>query len=87
MPATGGTVTGAVVETIDASSYTYVRVRTATGDIWAAGPQTKVTVGTQITVPLSMPMPNFHSSTLNRTFPTVYFMSQFTKGGEMPSPK
>jgi hypothetical protein len=84
-PAVGETATGAVVETMDASSYTYARVKTATGEIWAAGPQTKVTVGERITVPLRMPMTEFHSSTLNRTFPKVYFMSRFTKEGEMPA--
>ena len=30
------TVTGTVLETMDASNYTYVRVKTDAGDVWAA---------------------------------------------------
>ena len=71
----GATASGTVVETMDASTYTYVRVKTATGDIWAASAQFKVKVGDKVVVPLSMPMQDFHSSTLNRTFPLIYFTS------------
>lgn len=80
----GATATGTVVETMDASSYTYVQVKTPTETVWAAGPQTKVAVGDKVTIPLVMPMANFHSSTLNRTFPTIYFTSRIFKEGELP---
>jgi hypothetical protein len=86
--ATGATASGTVVETMDASSYTYVRVKTATGDIWAASAQFKVKVGDKVTVPLNMPMQNFHSGTLNRTFPLVYFASRIElEGGAGTAPK
>ena len=81
----GGIATGTVVETMDASAYTYVRVKTATGEIWAAGSQTKITVGEKVSVPLNMPMQNFHSSTLNRTFPSIYFTTRIFKEGELPA--
>ena len=79
--ATGNTASGTVLETMDASSYTYVRVKTATGDIWAAATQFKVKVGDKVVVPLNMPMQNFHSGTLNRTFPVVYFASHIEHEG------
>lgn len=81
----GGVASGTVVETMDASNYTYVRVTTPSGEIWAAATQTKIAVGDKVIVPLTMPMQNFHSATLNRTFPTIYFTSRFLKEGELPA--
>jgi hypothetical protein len=75
MPAAAPTATGTVEESMDASSYTYVRVKTAQGDIWAAATQFKVAKGDQVVVPLNMPMQNFESKTLHRTFPMIYFAS------------
>ncbi len=76
------TVTGEVLETMDASSYTYMRVKTAKGEIWAATSKTKVSVGDQITVPLESEMRDFHSPSLNRDFPVIYFVTQVSKAGE-----
>jgi len=74
---------GPVAETMDASSYTYVRIKTDKGDIWAAGPMTPIKVGEKVSLTLDMPMADFHSSTLNRTFPTIYFTSHIFKEGEL----
>jgi hypothetical protein len=76
------TVTGTVRETMDAASYTYVRVGTDKGDVWAAAPQFAVKVGERVVVPLEMPMQNFHSQSLNRDFPLIYFVSQVRREGE-----
>ena len=65
------TVTGPVLETMNASSYTYVRVKTDAGDVWAASSEFKVAVGDRITVALEMPMENFHSESLKRDFPLM----------------
>lgn len=81
----GQTVTGPVLETVDAAPYTYVRVRTPTGEIWAAAPQFPIKVGDRVVVPLEMPMKDFHSQTLNRRFPLVYFASQIGREGEAGS--
>jgi Aspartyl/asparaginyl-tRNA synthetases len=78
----GDTVTGAVLETMDAASYTYVRVGSDKGDVWAAAPQFPVKVGERVTVPLEMPMKNFHSQSLNRDFPVIYFVSRISREGE-----
>lgn len=72
---------GTVVETMDAATYTYVRVKTSTGDIWAATGQFKVAVGDKVSVPLEMPMENFQSNTLKRTFPVIYFASHIDRSG------
>jgi hypothetical protein len=87
-PADGSvqTITGPVLETMDASTYTYVRVKTDKGDVWAATAQFKVAVGDRVVVPLETPMQNFASKTLNRTFPLIYFTSRITKEGESPAP-
>jgi hypothetical protein len=76
------TVTGTVLETMDASNYTYVRVKTDAGDVWAASGTFKVAVGDRITLALEMPMENFHSQTLNRDFPVIYFTTHIGKEGE-----
>jgi hypothetical protein len=76
------TVTGPVVETMDASNYTYVRVKTAGGDVWAASAKFKVAVGERVVVSLEQPMQNFHSQTLNRDFPLIYFTSGIAREGE-----
>ncbi len=79
------TVTGTVAETMDASNYTYVRVKTGSREIWAASSRFRVKVGDKVTVPLESPMENFHSKTLNRDFPLIYFASGITREGD-PAP-
>ena len=85
-PAAGPTATGTVVETMNAANYTYVRVNTDDGEIWAAANRFDVAVGDVVTVPLEMPMQDFHSDTLDRTFPMVYFASHILRDGETPQP-
>jgi hypothetical protein len=80
------TVTGTVVETMDAANYTYVRVKLNTGDVWAATSQFKVAVGDRVVVPLEMPMSNFRSKTLNRDFPLIYFVGRIAREGESVQP-
>ena len=80
------TATGTVLETFDAATYTYVRVKSASGDFWAATGTFKVAVGDRVVVPLEMPMENFHSQTLNRDFPLIYFTSRIGREGD-PAPE
>lgn len=70
---TGGT-SGTVIETMDAAGYTYVQVDSGTEKIWAAAPAFTVAVGDSVVVPDGMPMNNYHSKTLDRDFPVVYFV-------------
>ena len=76
------TVTGPVIETMNAANYTYVRVKTDTGDVWAASGEFKVAVGDRVTLALEMPMENFRSQTLKRDFPLIYFTTRIAPEGE-----
>lgn len=79
-------MSGKVVETMDAGSYTYVQVDTGEAKIWAAGPKFKVAVGDTVTVPEGMAMRNFSSKSLNRTFDVISFADQITvAGGKAPA--
>lgn len=80
-PAAGQVFSGTVVETTNAAGYTYVRVKTDTGDIWAASMQFPVAVGDRVVVPAETPMRNFHSPSLNRDFPLIYFASRIGREG------
>lgn len=73
--------TGTVVETMNAAGYTYVQVDTGSEKFWAAAPEFKVTVGESVAVPEGMPMPNYHSKTLDRDFDLVYFVPAVMVGG------
>jgi hypothetical protein len=73
--------TGKVLETMDASGYTYIQVDTGSETFWAAAPQFAVKAGDDVVVPEGMPMENFPSKTLNRTFDMVYFVPSVLVGG------
>ena len=75
-------MTGTVEETMDAASYTYVRVNTGSDEFWAATGRFEVEVGDRVTVPLDTPMENFHSEALNRDFPVIYFATSILREGE-----
>jgi hypothetical protein len=74
-PPQSGRIVGTVISSMDASNYTYVEVDTGSERVWAAGPQTPVTVGETVSLSNAMPMPNFHSKSLDRTFDQLYFVS------------
>jgi len=76
--------TGEITETMDSGGYTYIQLDTGTEKIWAAATQTKVAVGQRVSVPQGMLMQDFQSTTLNRTFPEIYFVSGFYPEGQMP---
>jgi len=64
---------GEVVETMDAAGYTYLRLRGARGELWAAVRQAKVAKGDIVTVAAQMTMKEFESASLNRKFDLVVF--------------
>lgn len=66
-------IRGKVLETMDAGGYTYLKLRTATGDVWAAVRRASVTKGQQVTVYKAQAQKNFRSRSLKRTFPVIYF--------------
>jgi len=77
-PASGGRTAeppleGTVLETMDASNYTYVRLDTAEGEVWAAVPKTTMAVGQQVAIRNPMFMDGFESEALGRRFDTIVF--------------
>ena len=68
---------GKVTETIDAPGYTYAEVDTGKEKVWAAGPKTPLKVGDMVAFSTKMPMENFHSSSMDRDFPLIYFIDSF----------
>ena len=74
-PAELTTIAGTVLETVDAGAYTYVRLKIASGEVWAAVNQTTVRPGAEITIGNAMWMENFESKTLNRKFDRILFGS------------
>ena len=78
------TVSGTVLETMDAAEYTYMRLKTATGETWAAINKTKIAKGDSVTVTNAMVMDGFQSKTLNRTFDHILFGVLATPGAAAP---
>lgn len=66
-------IRGTVLETMDAAGYTYLKLKTAEGETWAAVNESKVAVGDEVTVLQPMTMDGFESKTLNRTFDRIVF--------------
>ena len=76
--------TGKVIETTNTSDYTYALIDTGTEKKWAAAPRFQVKVGDTASVTAGMPMPKYHSKTLNRDFDVVYFTDRVSVNGGQP---
>lgn len=76
-----GGLSGVAAEVLGSGGYTYVRVQTPDGrDLWAAGPETPVTVGQKVVLVGGMVMKDFASPTLGRTFPEILFVTGIQAG-------
>lgn len=80
-----GPFSGTVLAATNAGSYTYVQIDTGKEKIWAAAPQFSVKAGDQASFATALPMKNYASKSLNRTFDTVYFTGVITVGGSAPT--
>jgi hypothetical protein len=74
-PADLVTGAGPVLETMDGGGYTYARIKTGNGEVWAAVNQTALKPGTEITIANATWMENFESKSLNRKFDRILFGS------------
>ncbi|MGB3209736.1 MAG: DNA-binding protein [Desulforhopalus sp.] len=74
-PANAPTGSGTIVETMNASGYTYMLIENGDINTWVAIPATTVEKGAKISYYEGMVMNNFTSKTLNRTFDSVIFSS------------
>jgi hypothetical protein len=74
-PVPPGMVRGTVLETMNSGGYTYVFMDTGQGQRWVAARVTPVQVGDIVQTDQGMPMADFESKTLNRTFEAIYFVA------------
>jgi hypothetical protein len=82
--AEAGDLTGAVLETMDAGGYTYLRLQTGAGPVWAAVTQAKVAKGDRVSVEGAITMEDFQSPTLGRRFDRIVFGALASKGAGIP---
>jgi len=80
-----GMITGVVEEVLQATSYTYLKVKADDRDIWIAVTKQEIEVGATISFAAELDMKNFQSKDLQRTFDSVYFVSQIS-GAETAAP-
>lgn len=78
-------LTGTVLEVKEVESYTYLRLKTASGEVWAAVTKAAVKTGEEVTLGKVSVMTNFESKSLHKTFPTIYFGSLVGGGSAMPA--
>lgn len=79
-------LSGTVLETMDVPEYTYLKLKTAQGEVWAAVGSAKVEKGQEVTVVNPALMQNFKSETLNRTFEQIYFGNLAKEGAGAANP-
>src|SRR5664279_2749842 len=81
-PQATSTISGKVLEVKDVEIYTYLRLQTASGEVWAAVSKAPVKVGTDVMVANATLMRDFESKTLKKTFPEIYFGSIAAPGAQ-----
>ena len=64
---------GEVLEVKDVESYSYLRLKTAEGETWAAVGKAPIKKGAKVTIENVMVMTNFESKALKKTFPKIVF--------------
>lgn len=64
---------GIVIERLDAAGYSYLRLKAARGEEWAAVPKSTVEPGARVRVLRPQPMDGFESKTLKRRFEHIVF--------------
>ena len=76
---------GVVLRTMDSGGYTYIEFEEDGNRFWAAAPEFQVEAGDVIAFERALPMKNFTSKTLNRTFELIYFINVVEVGGSRAS--
>jgi hypothetical protein len=79
-PAPAATFSGKVLEVKDVESYTYLRLMTKNGELWAAVAKAPVKMGAEVTIDNATVMNNFESKTLKKTFDRIVFGSLAASG-------
>ncbi|OIR02249.1 hypothetical protein GALL_156210 [mine drainage metagenome] len=81
-----GVVQGEVLEVQNVANFTYLRLKTQDGEIWAAVINAPVKLGAKVTIENAIVMKNFESKTLKKTFPSIVFGSLSGSAGSAASP-
>src|SRR4051812_50016765 len=81
-PAADGGVRGKLLERLDAGSYSYLRIATPSGEIWAAVPVAKVNPGATVEIEQPIWMQDFEGKAVGRKFSKIAFG---TLAGAAPS--
>lgn len=68
----GASVQGKVLENLSAGHFSYLRLQTSQGEVWAGVPAAEVKVGDSVTVMGATLAEKFESKAANRTFDKVY---------------
>lgn len=74
-----------VLEHMNASNYTYIRVEENDKEYWMAVPQLPVENDEIVYYSKSMEMKNFHSETLKKDFPSILFVQDISKTISSPN--
>lgn len=77
---------GEVLEVQNVESYTYLRLKSAQGEFWAAVAKAPVKVGSRVTVANAMTMQDFDSRTLKKHFDRIVFGQLADAGGKVQPP-
>lgn len=85
-PPPAASLSGEVLEARNVDSYTYLRLKTASGEVWAAVPTTTVAKGAQVTIARPMVMENFESKSLKKTFDKITFGTLEDPAAKLGSP-
>jgi hypothetical protein len=86
-PAQATSLSGEVLETRSVEGYTYLRLKTAQGEVWAAVPTAAVKTGAMVTIGNTTTMNNFESKTLKKTFDTIVFGQIVEPGAKLGAPR
>ncbi len=73
-----------VDEVIQATSYTYLKVKSPSASYWLACTKTTVNQGEAIYHDHGLEMRDFHSKELNRTFDKIYFVQSVRRQAQAP---
>ena len=77
---------GKVITTMDSGGYTYIEFEENGERLWAAAPSFKVAVGDTIEFSGALPMKDFRSNKLDKTFASILFVNQ-VRVGDNPLPE
>lgn len=77
-------VKGKVLEVKDVDSYTYIRLQTKQGEVWAAVMKAPIRKGSTVSIENVSEMHDFESKALKKTFPVILFGSLAASNAAMP---